>query len=149
MRVLIQRVTQAQVTVAGQVVGAIERGYLLLVGVGQGDSTANADWLVQKISGLRIFPDANGQTNLSLQDVNGAVLVVSQFTLYADARKGRRPSFIGAAPPALATALVDYFAQQLAAQGIVVQTGQFGAMMQVSLVNDGPFTIWLEHPFSE
>lgn len=144
MRVVIQRVNQAAVTVDGQVVGAIGRGYLVLAGVRHGDTTETADWLARKVAGLRLFEDAQGLTNLSLTDVGGAVLVVSQFTLYADAHKGRRPSFSAAAPPEAAEPLITRFVQTLQTEGLPVATGVFRAHMQVSLINDGPVTILLE-----
>ncbi len=144
MRILVQRVTHAKVTVDDTIVGQIDKGVLLLVGVGKQDTQAEADWLANKISGLRIFEDADGATNLSLMDVEGAALVVSQFTLYADTRKGRRPSFINAALPDQAEPLVTYFADKLAEKGIPIAHGQFGANMKVELLNDGPFTVWLE-----
>ncbi|MFQ5407112.1 MAG: D-aminoacyl-tRNA deacylase [Anaerolineales bacterium] len=144
MRLLIQRVSEASVTVAGERISAIGKGLLIFVGVGRSDTPAEADWLARKAAGLRMFEDADGATNLSLADVEGEALVVSQFTLYADTRKGRRPSFIYAALPETAEPLVAYFAAQLAGYGIPVQHGQFGAMMDVALVNDGPFTLWLE-----
>lgn len=144
MRVLIQRVTQASVSVAGVELGRIAGGFLLLVGVGHGDTVAVADWLADRVVGLRIFEDNAGKTNLSILDAGGSALVISQFTLYADTRKGRRPSFMPAAPPELAEPLVQRFAAGLQAAGVAVQHGQFGAQMQVALVNDGPVTIWLE-----
>ncbi len=144
MRVLVQRVANAKVTVGETVTGEIGKGVLLLVGVGKQDTKAEADWLANKISGLRIFEDEAGATNLSLMDVEGSALVVSQFTLYADTRKGRRPSFINAALPDQAEPLVTYFANQLAEKGIPIAHGQFGAHMKVELLNDGPFTVWLE-----
>lgn len=131
-------------SVAGAEVGRIAQGLLLLVGVGHGDTVAVADWLADRVSGLRIFEDDAGKTNLSLLDVGGSALVISQFTLYADTRKGRRPSFLPAAPPELAEPLVQRFADGLLAAGVAVQHGQFGAQMQVALVNDGPVTVWLE-----
>ena len=144
MRVLIQRVTHASVSVAGVEVGRIAQGLLLLVGVGHGDTVAVADWLADRVAGLRIFEDNAGKTNLSIQDVGGSALVISQFTLYADTHKGRRPSFLPAAAPELAAPLVQHFAAGLLAAGVAVQHGRFGAHMQVALVNDGPVTIWLE-----
>lgn len=146
MRALLQRVTSANVTVAGETVGEIGPGLLILLGVGQGDDEHAADVLTAKITKLRIFNDAAGKMNLSVREAGNAALVVSQFTLYADASRGNRPSFTGAAPPATAEALYLYFAEQLKAQGLSVQTGSFGADMQVSLLNDGPVTVWLEHP---
>lgn len=144
MRVLLQRVSKASVTVDEQIVGAIDQGFVILAGVGHGDGDEQAQWLAQKIAGLRVFEDAEGKFNLSLQDVGGAALVVSQFTLYADARKGRRPSFTQAADPEIAEPLVRRFAEFLTAEGIHVEMGVFGAHMQVEIHNDGPVTIWLE-----
>lgn len=145
MRILLQRVTEARVEVEGQTVGQIGGGLLLLAGVGPGDGQPQADRLAEKIANLRIFSDAQGKFNLSLLDVGGGALVVSQFTLYADARKGRRPSFSDAAAPDLARPLVDYLCQRLKDLGVVaVASGSFGAHMRVHLVNDGPVTIWLD-----
>ncbi len=144
MRVVLQRVTHASVTVDGRVVGAIADGMLVLVGVADGDSEAQADALAAKIAGLRIFADAEGRFNESLLDIGGSALVVSQFTLHADVRKGRRPSFTAAARPEIAEPLVDRFAEALRAQGVPVESGEFGAMMSVELVNDGPFTIVID-----
>jgi D-aminoacyl-tRNA deacylase len=144
MRIVVQRVTRASVSVDGAEVSSIGLGYLLLVGVGQGDDASQIDKLADKIVGLRIFRDENGKTNVSLSDVGGEALVVSQFTLYADTRKGRRPSFIYAADPQEAAALVETFAQALEARGVRVGRGVFGAEMEVSLVNDGPFTLTLD-----
>ncbi len=145
MRIVLQRVSQASVSVNGETVGQIGHGFLLLVGVTHDDTAAEADWLADKVAGLRIFEDENDKLNLSLQDLdNPAILVVSQFTLYADTRKGRRPSFVNAARPEQAEPLVEYFAKRLQEAGLHVETGRFGAMMQVSLVNDGPVTILLE-----
>ena len=144
MRALLQRVTRAEVTVDGLPVGAIERGMLILVGVGHGDGERDAAALAAKIATLRIFEDEAGKTNLSLIDIGGAALVVSQFTLYADARKGRRPSFTDAADPEIARGLVERVRQELDAQGVPTAGGSFGASMQVGLVNDGPFTMMLE-----
>lgn len=141
MKVVLQRVSRASVSVGGSVVGAIDRGLLILVGVAEGDTRSQAEALARKVSGLRIFADSEGRFNESLLDVNGAALVISQFTLHADVRKGRRPSFTGAARPELAEPLVDHFAESLRAQGVPVQTGEFGAMMSVELINDGPFTV--------
>ena len=145
MRLLIQRVSKASVSVADTIVGKIDKGLLVLVGVGQKDSKSEAEWLARKTAQLRIFADANGKTNLSLSEVSGAALVVSQFTLYADTRKGRRPSFINAATSDIAEPLIEYFAKQLEGYGIPVKLGKFGADMQVALVNDGPVTIWMEY----
>jgi D-tyrosyl-tRNA(Tyr) deacylase len=144
MRAVIQRVGKASVSVEGEVVGQIGRGVVVLVGVTHGDTQEQADWLAEKIASLRIFEDAEGKMNLGLLDVGGAALVVSQFTLYADARKGRRPSFTDAALPEVAEPLVDYFAQALRRQGVPVETGVFRAHMLVEIHNDGPVTILLE-----
>ena len=130
--------------VDGETVGAIERGFLVLVGVTHDDTCAEADWLARKIAGLRLFEDAAGKMNLGLVDIGGAVLVVSQFTLYGDARKGRRPDFLQAARPEQAEPLITYFIDQLRRQGLTVATGQFQAHMEVALVNDGPVTLWLD-----
>ena len=125
-------------------VGQIERGFLLLLGVTHSDGRAEADWMARKVAGLRLFEDDAGKMNLGLTDIDGAVLVVSQFTLYGDARKGRRPGFTDAARPEQAEPLIDYFVERLRAEGIPVQTGQFQAMMAVELVNDGPVTLILD-----
>lgn len=145
MRIVLQRVKSASVTVADERISEIGPGLLLLVGVARGDTEPQADWLAGKISGLRIFADEEGKMNLSVRDAGGAVLAVSQFTLLADTRKGKRPSFVGAAPPEEAEPLFDHFCQMLRASGVgKVETGRFGAMMDVALVNDGPVTIVLE-----
>ncbi|OXS57973.1 D-tyrosyl-tRNA(Tyr) deacylase [Cohnella sp. CIP 111063] len=144
MKVVLQRVSDAKVTVGNEVVGAIGKGLLLLVGVGQEDSEQDLAWMADKLAGLRIFEDDAGKMNLSVEDVGGDVLSVSQFTLYGDCRKGRRPNFMGAARPELAEALYDKFNELLRARGLRVETGKFGAMMDVSLVNDGPVTLILE-----
>jgi D-tyrosyl-tRNA(Tyr) deacylase len=144
MRVLVQRVSRASVSVDGEVISSIGLGYLLLVGVGRGDEAAQVDRLADKVVGLRIFRDADGKTNLAIADVDGEALVVSQFTLYADTRKGRRPSFVYAADPEEAAELVEAFAAALEARGLKVARGVFGAEMEVGLVNDGPFTMWLD-----
>ncbi|HEX6293167.1 MAG TPA: D-aminoacyl-tRNA deacylase [Herpetosiphonaceae bacterium] len=144
MRALIQRVTEAHVTVDGAIVGAIGAGYLILLGVGQEDTPGEATQLAEKIVNLRLFSDEAGKFNHSLLDVGGAALVVSQFTLFADTRKGRRPSFVQAAAPEVAVPLIDRFCAALRSQGVDVATGRFGAMMQVHLVNDGPVTVWLD-----
>ena len=144
MRLVLQRVTRAGVTVDGSVVGAIERGLVVLVGVGHDDTPAIARALADKTCDLRIFRDAAGLTNLSLMDVGGEVLAISQFTLYADTRKGRRPSFLGAAPPALGNELYEAWCAAVEARGVRVARGVFGAEMAVELVNDGPMTIWLD-----
>jgi len=139
--VIVQRVQQAQVSIDGQVHGDIQQGLVLLVGFTTGDGAAELDYLVHKILNLRIFSDADGKMNLNVQQIGGAILSVSQFTLYADTRHGNRPSFIDAGDPAVARQLYTQFNQQLAATGVRVATGEFGADMQVSLVNDGPVTI--------
>lgn len=144
MRALVQRVSKGAVRVEGETVGAIGAGLVILVGVGDGDTEADADFLANKVAGLRIFSDAQGKFNLALADVGGAALVVSQFTLYADARKGRRPSFVHAAPPDRAEALVGHFARVLRRLGLPVETGRFRSHMDVEIHNDGPVTIWLD-----
>ncbi len=144
MRAVVQRVTRASVTVEGRVTGAIERGFLVLVGVAVDDDERDAGALAAKIAGLRVFDDANGAMNLALADVGGAVLVVSQFTLLGDVRKGRRPSFIAAARGEQAERLYEHVAAELRATGLHVETGVFGADMAVELVNDGPVTILLD-----
>jgi D-tyrosyl-tRNA(Tyr) deacylase len=144
MRVLIQRVSSGKVTVDGQVIAQIGHGLVILLGIGHGDGEEQAVYLAEKIANLRIFEDKAGKTNLSLLDVGGEAIVVSQFTLYADTRKGRRPSFTDAALPDVAEPLVERFAELLRGQGVSTQTGQFGAHMLVEINNDGPVTIWLE-----
>ena len=144
MRALLQRVSHARVTVDEEVVGEIGPGFVVLLGVTHSDTTAEADWLAQKIADLRLFEDEAGKFNLSLRDVGGGLLVVSQFTLYGDARKGRRPSFTDAARPEQAQPLVDYFGQRCRHLGIPVATGVFAARMQVEIHNDGPVTLLLE-----
>jgi D-tyrosyl-tRNA(Tyr) deacylase len=144
MRVVLQRVRSASVTVGGSVVGRIGPGVLLLVGFTPGDSEAEVEWMAEKVAGLRIFPDDEGKMNRGLAEVDGAALVVSQFTLYGDARKGRRPSFVAAASPEVAEPLYERFAERLREGGITVATGEFGALMDVALVNDGPVTLVLE-----
>jgi D-tyrosyl-tRNA(Tyr) deacylase len=144
MRALIQRVSSAAVSVEGKQLAHIGRGLLILLGVGQGDGEGQAQYLTEKVANLRIFEDVQGKMNLSLLDVGGAALVVSQFTLYADTAKGRRPAFTDAAAPQVAEPLVARFAELLAAQGVSTQTGSFGAHMLVEINNDGPVTIWLE-----
>lgn len=144
MRVILQRVSKASVTIDGRVTGAIEKGFLLLAGWTHGDAPAQNAWMAEKVAGLRLFGDSEGKLNLGLADVGGAVLVVSQFTLYGDAEKGRRPSFIAAARPEEAIPLYQDFLAQLRKLGLVVETGEFGAMMEVALVNDGPVTLLLE-----
>jgi D-tyrosyl-tRNA(Tyr) deacylase len=144
VRALLQRVTEASVSVDGEVIGRIGRGWLIFLGVGRGDTEQVAAGLADKAALLRCFEDAEGKTNLAAADVGAAFLVVSQFTLYADTSRGRRPGFTNAAPPEEARRLVDYFGEELVRRGFVVERGRFGAEMKVSLVNDGPFTIWLE-----
>jgi D-aminoacyl-tRNA deacylase len=144
MRALIQRVSKASVTVEGQGISAIGKGLLILLGVGHGDGEEQTAFLAEKVANLRVFEDEQGKTNLSILDVKGEAIVVSQFTLYADTRKGRRPSFIDAALPDVAEPLVNQFAELLRGRGIPTQTGKFGAHMLVEIHNDGPVTIWLE-----
>lgn len=144
MRVVLQRVARAVVRVDGRVVGEIERGFLVLAGFTAGDTDDTVAWMAEKIAGLRVFPDDEGKMNRALDEIGGAALVVSQFTLYGDARKGRRPSFVDAAPPAVAEPLYEGLADALAARGIPVARGVFGAVMAVELVNDGPVTLILE-----
>ncbi len=145
MRIVLQRVKKASVTVGGERISEIGTGLLLLVGVAQGDGETEADWLAGKVAGLRIMGDEQGMMNLSVKDVGGEALAVSQFTLLADTRKGKRPSFVRAAPPEEAEALFDHFCKRLREAGVAsVKTGSFGAMMEVALVNDGPVTIVLE-----
>jgi D-tyrosyl-tRNA(Tyr) deacylase len=144
MRVLLQRVSRAEVRVEGRVTGAIGGGFLLLVGFTHADTAEQLGWMADKITGLRLFSDADEKMNLGLADVGGSVLVVSQFTLYGDAAKGRRPSFIDAARPEVAVPLYEKFILLLRERGLKVETGEFGAMMDVELVNDGPVTLWLE-----
>lgn len=144
MRVILQRVSDARVAVAGQPVGDIRRGWLALVGVAPTDTAKDVTWMAEKVAHLRCFPDADGKMNLSVLDITGGVLLVSNFTLYADCKKGRRPSFLGAARPEVAEPLVAELANALRALGVPVATGQFGADMQVSLTNDGPVTLVLE-----
>lgn len=144
MRALLQRVSRASVTVEGETISSIGKGLLILLGVGHGDGEEQVKFLAEKIANLRIFEDTQGKTNLSILDVNGEAIVVSQFTLYADTRKGRRPSFIDAALPDVAEPLVSRFAELLQGHGVSTQTGKFGAHMQVEIHNDGPVTIWLE-----
>jgi len=144
VRAIVQRVSQASVTVEEKVVGRISQGLMILLGVKTGDTEDEARWLAHKIAGLRIFSDDKGKFNLSVQDVGGSALVVSQFTLYGNARKGRRPSFTDAALPNVAEPLVDRFVEFLHAEGLPVETGIFGAVMQVEIHNDGPVTLILE-----
>jgi D-tyrosyl-tRNA(Tyr) deacylase len=144
MRIVLQRVSRARVTVDGRVTGEIGAGLLLLVGFTEGDDDEALAWMAEKVVGLRIFPDEEGKMNRSVEEAGGAVLIVSQFTLYGDARKGRRPSFIGAARPETAIPLYERFVERVRATGRPVATGEFGAMMDVELVNDGPVTLILE-----
>lgn len=144
MKIVIQRVKQASVKVEGSVIGEIEKGYLVLIGVSDKDTEAVADKMIKKMIGLRIFEDAEGKTNLSLADVGGSLLLVSQFTLYANCKKGNRPSFIEAGAPDKANQLYEYIIEESKKSVSVVQTGRFGAEMEVSLINDGPFTILLD-----
>ena len=144
MRVLLQRVSKASVTVDGQTISAIGNGLLILLGIGHGDGEEQAKFLAEKIANLRVFEDDQGKTNLSILEVTGEAIVVSQFTLYADTLKGRRPSFIDAALPDVAEPLVERFAELLRNHGVPTQTGKFGAHMEVEIHNDGPVTIWLE-----
>jgi D-tyrosyl-tRNA(Tyr) deacylase len=146
MRALVQRVTRARVTVAGRVTGSIERGFLALLGATHADGPAEAEWLARKVAGLRVFTDAQGQMNLDLAAVSGRVLAVPQFTLYGDARRGRRPEFTAAARPERAEPLFVRFCEALAAAGVPVERGVFGAHMEVELVNDGPVTLMIESP---
>ncbi len=144
MRVLLQRVSEASVKIEGEINGQIDQGLLLLVGICAEDSHDDIDWLIQKIVNMRIFSDENGKMNLSIQDIQGEILVISQFTLHASTKKGNRPSFIDAARPEIAIPLYENFITQLKLSNLNVQTGIFGADMKVSLVNDGPVTIWLD-----
>lgn len=145
MKIVLQRVIEASVSVDGTFVSKIGSGLLLLVGIANDDAEANADWLAEKIAGLRVLADDEGKMNLSVRETGGEVLAVSQFTLLADTRKGKRPSFVNAAPPVEARFLFDYFCERLRAAGILrVKTGTFGAMMDVALINDGPVTLVLE-----
>ena len=145
MKFVIQRVTEASVTVEGKTIGEIGKGFLVLIGVGKEDTRETADKYLKKMIGLRIFEDAEGKTNLSLKDVGGELLLVSQFTLYANCKKGNRPSFVEAGDPEQAESLYNYIVEEAKKQVDVVQTGSFGADMKVSLLNDGPFTILLEN----
>ena len=145
MRVVVQRCSRAEVRIDGQTVGQIGRGFLLLVGVTDGDSEAQADLLAKKVAQMRVFEDGEGKMNLALKDVDGAILSISQFTLYADCKKGNRPSFIRAARPETAAPLYDYFNARLRSEyGLQVETGRFGADMKVDFINDGPVTILLD-----
>ena len=144
MKVVIQRVSEAHVKVDGKIVGEINKGYMLLIGIDESDEKPDADWLVQKILNLRVFGDENDKLNLSIQDINGEILCISQFTLIADYKKGNRPSFIKAAKPDKAIPLFEYFKEQISKSGLKTESGIFGADMKVSLVNDGPVTILMD-----
>ena len=144
MKIVLQRVSQARVTVGGNITGQIGKGYVILLGIGKGDTKEHASRLIDKIKKLRLFPDSEGKINLGIGDINGEILVISQFTLYADCRKGTRPSFTDAAPPALAEELYEYFIETSKPLFKTVASGVFGAIMQVELTNDGPVTILLE-----
>jgi D-tyrosyl-tRNA(Tyr) deacylase len=144
MRAVVQRVSRAKVAVAGEVIAEIGNGFLVLLGVGKDDSEQDAEWLSEKIATLRVFEDSEGKMNLDISQVDGSMLIVSQFTLYADCRKGRRPGFDQAAPPETAEQLYNYFIEKVKAKGIPVQTGKFQAMMDVELVNQGPVTLLLD-----
>lgn len=144
MRAVVQRVSEASVTVAGDVIGRIDRGLLVLLGIGGDDGTADVEWMAEKLVGLRIFENAAGRFDASVADVEGAILLISQFTLYGDVRKGRRPSFSAAADPARAEPLYEQVAAALRARDVPVATGRFGARMRVRLTNDGPVTILLD-----
>jgi D-tyrosyl-tRNA(Tyr) deacylase len=144
MRVLVQRAARGEVRVGARVTGRIERGFVLLVGFTHSDTEAQLAWMADKIVGLRVFPDDEDKMNRSIADVGGSMLVVSQFTLYGDAAKGRRPSFVDAARPEVAVPLYERFVAMLRERGVPVETGEFGAAMEVEIVNDGPVTLWLE-----
>jgi D-tyrosyl-tRNA(Tyr) deacylase len=144
MRAVVQRVSHAKVSVGGEVTGEIELGLLVLLGVGEGDTRSEAEYLAEKIIGLRVFDDAAGKMNLAVADASGALLVVSQFTLYGDVRRGKRPSFDAAAPPELARELYEYFVERVRGAGLRCETGRFQETMQVELVNEGPVTVLLD-----
>lgn len=146
MKAVIQRVKESSVSVQGEIIGSIKRGLLILLGIAKGDQKTESDYLSEKVANLRIFEDENGKMNLSLLETGGEALVISQFTLLGDCRKGRRPSFIAAAEPEDANLLYEYFANRLEDKGISVQTGKFRAMMDVALINDGPVTLIVESP---
>ncbi len=146
MKTVVQRVSNASVTIDGNIHGEINQGFLILLGITHDDTVKDVKWMVEKISGLRIFEDENGKMNKSLTDINGEVLVVSQFTLYGDARKGRRPSFIDAARPEVAIPLYEEFIKQMKSKDLKVATGKFGADMKVNLLNDGPVTLIIDSP---
>lgn len=144
MKIVIQRVSEANVKVEGTIVGNISHGLLLLIGIDEEDTQSNADWLIQKVLNLRIFGDENGKLNLSVKDVEGDILCISQFTLIADYKKGNRPSFIKAAKPDVAIPLFEYFKEEMAKSGLKIESGIFGSDMKVSLLNDGPVTIVMD-----
>lgn len=144
MRIVVQNVINASCNIGGKIIGKINKGYCLLVGFTHGDNHEIVDKMINKLINLRLFNDENGKTNLSLKDVNGEILSISQFTLYGSVKDGRRPAFIDAMKPDLASELYDYFNKQLKATGFVIQVGQFGADMKISLINDGPFTLILD-----
>lgn len=144
MKVVVQRVSEAKVAVGEEITGQIGKGLMLLVGIGHEDGERELVWMADKLAGLRIFEDADGKMNLSVEEIGGEVLSVSQFTLYGDCRKGRRPNFMGAARPEQAEALYEQFNERLRGRGLKVETGRFGAMMEVSIVNDGPVTLILD-----
>jgi D-tyrosyl-tRNA(Tyr) deacylase len=144
MKVVVQRVSQARVTIEGDIVGEIGKGLMLLVGIGQEDQEQDVIWMADKLAGLRIFEDEDGKMNLSVEEIKGGILSVSQFTLYGDCRKGRRPNFMAAARPEQAESLYEQFNTHLRGRGFQVETGRFGAMMDVSLVNDGPVTLIMD-----
>ncbi len=144
MRVILQRVSRAEVRVEGRSVGSVGRGFLALVGFTAGDSDSELAWIADKIAGLRVFPDEEGKMNRDVREIGGSILVVSQFTLYADIRKGRRPSFVNAAPPEEAELRYNEFIEELRRRDLPVESGEFGALMDVELVNDGPVTLILE-----
>jgi len=146
MKVLLQRVSEAAVSIDGEVSGSISRGLLTLVSFGKSDTEDDLEWMSRKITGLRIFPDSSNRMNLSVNDVCGEILIVSQFTLHADSRKGKRPSFVDAALPENAELLYNLFVEIVSHSGLKIQTGIFGAMMQISLTNDGPVTIMIDSP---
>jgi D-tyrosyl-tRNA(Tyr) deacylase len=144
MRAVVQRVSRAQVSIRGEIAGKIDAGLLVLLGVGAGDDESDADYLAEKITGLRIFEDHAGKMNLAVAEIDGAILAISQFTLYGDVRRGKRPSFDAAAPPAKARELYEHFVQRVRAGGLICETGRFQEDMRVELVNDGPVTILLD-----
>ena len=146
MKVLLQRVSRASVSIDGKITGEIERGLLALTGFGKSDTEKDLEWMSKKVTELRIFPDSSNSMNLSVSDISGEILIVSQFTLHANTRKGRRPSFIDAALPERAELLYNLFIEMVSHSGLNVQSGVFGAMMQVSLVNDGPVTVMVDSP---